>query len=365
MVGSSTPCAWDSSLTFTDPSDVSVVGARGLVGRRICAELAGVAIAKLGRGEALGETKVVVNATSPLRDSAERLIEAAIAAGAHYIDVGGEQDVLRRLYEQHESSVRRAGLVALPGCGLDCVLGDLAAAWAAAHLCEVPADDGPIVRDQPAPRLAEERPLDEIAISYVFDDFALSAGSQAALFGTVGAQPLAWVRDRWEAAPAGQRRRVNAGPAFGGERDCALHAGGEALSIPHHVAVRAVATYASTTRSAVASRAVSLLARALPFVPRAAAGVLAPFATPEAELARTRFAVIAQVRRGFSAAQVVVRGRDPYRTTATIAAWFARALASRGAGPIGIRAPAELVRAEPALRALAAAADLAIEPSFG
>jgi hypothetical protein len=71
------------------------------------------------------------------------------------------------------------------------------------------------------------------------------------------------------------------------------------------------------------------------------------------------------VRRGFSAAQITVRGADPYRVTAVTAAWAARKLVARGAGPVGMRAPGELFRAAPALRELAAAAGLTIEPSFG
>ena len=71
------------------------------------------------------------------------------------------------------------------------------------------------------------------------------------------------------------------------------------------------------------------------------------------------------VRRGFDHAQIVVGGHDIYHTTAVIAAWIACRLAERGAGPIGMRAPGELFRAEPALRAIAAAAALTIEPSFG
>ncbi|HEY0991616.1 MAG TPA: hypothetical protein VGD80_31405, partial [Kofleriaceae bacterium] len=89
------------------------------------------------------------------------------------------------------------------------------------------------------------------------------------------------------------------------------------------------------------------------------------YAAADADYSRTRFAVVAQVRRGFASAQSVVRGCDLYRTTAAIAAWFALRLAERGAGPTGMRAPGELVRAEPALRAIARTADLTIEPSFG
>ncbi|MBA3453337.1 MAG: saccharopine dehydrogenase NADP-binding domain-containing protein [Deltaproteobacteria bacterium] len=373
---------------------ILVFGASGLVGRRVCRELAavGVPFEIAGRREAaLAEVaaempvtythvadardpatlaaafagaRVIINATGPLRDCAAPVLEAALIAGAHYVDVGGEQGALQALYERHESTARRAGLVALPGAGVDCTLGDLAAAWATAHLCGV-TDDGPLVRTEPAPRLAEDRPLDEVIVSYVFDDLALSAGSQRALFGAAFGKPLVWRRDRWEAGRAGERRRVNAGPALGGERDAHGFAAGDVVTIPRHIAATYVATFLSTTRKTGTQAALRLLARALPFVPRAAGELLAPYAAPDTDYARTQFAVIAQVRRGFAAAQIVIRGRDLYRTTAAIAAWTAGQLATRTAGPSGMRAPAELFRAQPALRELSQIADLSIEPSFG
>jgi uncharacterized protein YbjT (DUF2867 family) len=371
-----------------------VFGATGLVGRGVCRALAawGLPFEIAGRSEAaLAEVaaevpvahahvadardaaslarafagaRVVIDAAGPLADTAVPVLEAALTAGAHYVDVGGEQAALHRLHERHESAARRAGLVALPGAGLDCVIGDLAAAWAAAHVVGA-VEDGDAVRTAPGARLADDRPLDEIAVSYVFDDLALSAGSQRALFGAVSERPLVWRRDRWEPGRAGERRRVNAGPALGGERDAIGYAAGDAITVPRHVAAQLVTTYVSTTRNAGAARALGFLARALPLVPRAASDLLAPYAPPDADYARTRFAVVAQARRGFAAAQVVVRGRDTYRTTSTIAAWCAAQLAQRTVGPIGMRAPGELFRAVPALRELAAAAELVIEPSFG
>lgn len=381
-------------MSSPEPAAITVFGATGLVGRKICAELAaaGVPFEIAGRSErsltalahelpvahvhvadahepttlarAFAGARVVINAAGPLRTCAEPVLEAALTAGAHYLDLGGEQDTLHLLYERHDSTARRAGLVALPAAGLDCMLGDLAAAWAAAHVCGV-IDDGPAVRTRPAPRLAEDRPLDEISISYAFDDLALSAGSQRALFGGLGGRPLVWRRDRWEPGRAGDHRHVNAGPLLGGERDAIAYAGGDVLTVPRHVAADHVATYVSTTRRAGAQAALRVLARALPLVPRAATELLAPYAAPDADYARTRFAVIAQVRRGFSAAQLVVRGHDMYRTTAVLAAWSARQLAMRTTGAIGMRAPSELFRAEPALRELAGLARLSIEPSFG
>jgi short subunit dehydrogenase-like uncharacterized protein len=367
--------------------EVVVVGAGGLVGQRVVGELVrdhvSVALAVRRKLDAIdlpmyevevrdaaslarafAGAKVVINCAGPLRETAARVLVAAVEAGAHYVDVGGEQSVLHALYQMHESTVRKAGLVALPGAGLDCVVGDLAAAWATEHLLGT-VDHGAAVRSEPAPRLAEEQPLDEVTVTYVFDDLALSAGSQRALFGAAFSHPLVWRRDRWENGRAGARHTVNAGTALGGQRDAISYAASDALTIPRHVSAKLVTTYASTTRRAAAAGAMRLLARALPFVPRAASELLAPYASPDTDYTRTQLAVIAQVRRGFSAAQVVVRGHDMYRTTAAIAAWIARVIATRGAGPTGMLAPGELLRAAPALREIASVAGLTIEPSFG
>ena len=373
--------------------DVVVYGATGLVGRRVSADLdrggvalviagrradaidalgarlpsADKAIATLGEPEALVRAftgaKVVVNCAGPLGEVGEPVVVAALAAGAHYVDLGGDQTYVHELFERHDSTARRAGRVVVPGCAVDCLLGDLAAAWAAQHVCGA-GDDGDAVRTGPVTRLAEDRPLDEVTVSYVFDDLVLSPGSQKALFGALGTRALVWKRDRWEQASS-SHKRVNAGTLFGGERDAISFPGGDVLTIPRHVAARSVQTFVSTTRRAAAAAAMRLVARALPLVPKKATELLAPYTPSEDEYGRTRFAVVAQARRGFSAAQVVVRGRDIYQTSGAIAAWVARALVARPAGPVGMRAPAELFRPEAALGEIAAAAGLAIEPSFG
>lgn len=371
--------------------EIVVFGATGVVGRRVCAELvrARMAFAAVGRdrgklgataaaaihladandapalARAFGGAEVVIDASGPRHDTAAQVLAATLAAGAHYVDVGGEQSTLQTIYECHDAAIRRSGRIAVPGAGLDCVVGDLAAAWAAAHVADH-IDPGPLRRGEPAERIAEDRPLDSVTVSYIFDDLALSASTQRALFGLVGTRPLVWHRDRWEPGRAGDRKRVNAGPAFGGERDAIAHAAGDPLTLPRHVAVQHVATYVSTTRSAAAAGALRLLAAALPLVPKAAASVLAPYVSEDdAAYARARWGVVVQARRGFSAAQIVVRGIDPYRATATCAAWLAQQIVARGPGPVGLRAPGELVRAEAALRELAAIGDWTIEPSFG
>lgn len=373
---------------------IVVYGATGLIGGRVCAaldaadvpfvasgrnktaldklaplvEAAEVRVAELAYDQlvaAFAGAQVVVNCAGPLAEVAEPVLVAALAAGAHYVDLGGDQAAMHELYEHHDSAARRTGRAVVPGCGLNCAIGDWASAWAAMHVCGV-ADAGETVRAGVPERLAEDKPFDEIAVSYIFDDLVLSPSSQKAVFGNITKRGLVWRRDRWESVTsATQRHRVNAGPAMGGERDAVLFPGGDVITVPRHISARCVQTFVSTTRSQAATAALRLIARAMPLVPKRATELLAPYQPHEEEYARTRFAVVTQVRRGFSAAQVVVSGDDMYRASAGIAAWVARALMTRGEGPIGMRAPSELFRPEPALRSVAEAIGLAIDPSFG
>ena len=381
-------------------SEIVLYGATGMTGQRAAAELAAagasfalagrdpvklahvasrfpaadVVIAELGDHDALvhafENAKVVLACSGPAGVTNERLLVAALAAGAHYVDLGGEQAFLHAAYERHESTARRAERVAIPGAGVDCVLGDWAAAWAAANVCGMERDPiGDAVRTEPIDRswarLADDRPLDDVAVSYVFDDLTLSPGGQRAALARLHDRSFVWRSDRWEqVAPASQRRRINAGLEMGGEREVVSFPGGDVITLPRHLAAKQIQTFASTSRRAGTMTALRLLARVAPFVPKRATDALATYAPSDEEYARTRFAVVAQARRGFSSAQVTVRGRDLYRTSAVIAAWIARQLAARSTGPVGMRAPSELFRPEPALREVAEAAGLVVEPSF-
>src|SRR5262245_60047493 len=106
---------------------ICVVGAGGLVGQRVAGELAranarfslvgrrAAELEELGGGtihiadaldaaalaKALVGARVVINCASPLRETAAPVLGAAMAAGASYIDVGGEQNVMHALYQEH------------------------------------------------------------------------------------------------------------------------------------------------------------------------------------------------------------------------------------------------------------------------
>lgn len=357
-------------MNSPDRDPIVIYGATGTVGRRIARALPDAR--RVGRDSAAANdpaalarafagASVVINAAAGV---AEPIVVAALTAGAHVIDTGGDQSITHALYERHESTARHAGRVCVLGAGVDCVLGDLAASWAALHVCG-DTDDGPLVRDRPGPRLAIDKPLDDVGVSYVYDDLVLSPASQRALFERLQARHLVWKRDRWESvSAAAEKRRINAGPLLG-ERDVVSFPGGDVISIPRHVAVKNVQAFVSTTRSPALTTGMRLVARALPFVPKIATELLAPYAFADDDYARTKFAVVVQARRGFDAAQIIITGSDLYTTTAAIAAWVASRLVDRTTGPLGMRAASELFRGESALREIAANASLTIEPGFG
>jgi Saccharopine dehydrogenase NADP binding domain len=119
------------------PRTVGIVGAYGQVGRQVAADLAGVPGLRLrlgGRNGArlaelggVGETRVVdaldegalarfcagcdlvVNASGPAHVVRDRVALAALAAGAHYVDPGGDV-ALHKLIGALDPSLRRHGL---------------------------------------------------------------------------------------------------------------------------------------------------------------------------------------------------------------------------------------------------------------
>jgi short subunit dehydrogenase-like uncharacterized protein len=306
--------------------------------------------------------RVVVDCAGPFAGRSTALIEAAIAAGAAYVDVASEPAFLREVYERCESAARRAGVACVTGAGVAPGLGDLAAAWATAQLIGAPADED-VVRTTLAPRAAVGDPLDEIAITWILDGVAAAPGAQRAGIAMLTHGGELWRDGRWDrVAPGAATRTIDAGPALGGRRLAVSAPGGEVVTVPRHVDARRVQTFASVTRAAWAMRAAGLAARALPALGGALGARMqkwAPAPPPSAQLrARARFAVFAQVRRGADHREVAIHGADLYATAAAITAWLATVLAARATGPVGVLAPAEVVVAGPALAALADAAEL-------
>ncbi|WP_217917121.1 saccharopine dehydrogenase NADP-binding domain-containing protein [Myxococcus sp. AM009] len=138
-------------LTASNPSPgirhaFAVFGANGHTGRFVVAELLrrGHRVVAMGRdfarlsaafeqtevelraacledsdalGRALAGVEVIVNCAGPFLDTAEALVEAALRAKVHYLDVSAEQASAQALFERFSVAAKDAGILVLPAVG--------------------------------------------------------------------------------------------------------------------------------------------------------------------------------------------------------------------------------------------------------
>ena len=129
---------------------IVVLGATGLTGRLVAAELAGRdgvllagrrpdALRDLGRATALPVRTctllglpgilvpgdVLLSCVGPYDVHGGPVVEAAIAAGATYLDVNGEPRFLASLHRDHDEAARLAGVTLLPSVGYEYLPGVL------------------------------------------------------------------------------------------------------------------------------------------------------------------------------------------------------------------------------------------------
>src|SRR5438445_11020342 len=63
---------------------------------------------------ALHGAQAVINCAGPFMDTAEPIANAALRAGAHYIDVAAEQDTVRKTLENFDEPAQRIGKSVVP-----------------------------------------------------------------------------------------------------------------------------------------------------------------------------------------------------------------------------------------------------------
>ena len=79
--------------------------------------------------------KVVCNTAGRFIYNGPRVIEAALNAGCHYIDIGGEQTWIREVADNWGDKFRERGLVAAPATAFMCAVSD-ASAWLCRDLAQ-------------------------------------------------------------------------------------------------------------------------------------------------------------------------------------------------------------------------------------
>ncbi|HEX5087367.1 MAG TPA: saccharopine dehydrogenase NADP-binding domain-containing protein [Nocardioides sp.] len=162
---------------------------------------------------------VVINCAGPFAATGRALASAAIETGTHYLDHSAEPLYVRALFEQLGSRARAAGVVVVPGMSFFGALADLLA-----H------------------RLAGDRAeVDEVTVAYAVRGWLMTAGSRATALGlreadratfrdgTLGVGPPARALATFDfPEPVGRQAVIVDYPA------------GEVVTIPRHVATRAV-----------------------------------------------------------------------------------------------------------------------------
>lgn len=333
---------------------IAVYGANGFTGKLVAAELArqGVELVLAGRdlarlraaarqiGAADAEPRAgaidepaalrdvfascaaVVNWVTPFSLFGEPVVRAAIAAGSHYVDIAGEQQYLRRIFDTYADEAERAGVTVVPAMTDDGLPGDLIASLTAAWIGDV---DDVTIADLRIPAGAS-RGTARMALSNIEE---LQSGG------------LTYEEGRW--ATGAQVRLTSITPP--GDQDAVpvvkFPLPG-VVTVPRHVTAGRVE---GVIRADVAALFTSVTAELIDSMPEG----------PDEKARRAgQWLMMAQATSSSSGrrARGVVRGTDGYGVTAVIAAEGARLLASGGL-KAGVLAPAQAFDAAGFLETLA------------
>ena len=300
----------------------------------LSSELGGleVGLADVSRPESVrdlvGEGDVIVSAVGPFVDWGDAAADAAVTAGAHYLDCAGEPPFIRRVFDHYGPRASAAGIAMLPAFGYEGVAGNLAGALALRDAGEaVRVDTGYFLTGRPR----------------------FPAGTRASLVGAMALPSFAYrdrairtVRggDRYRRLPADGRRRP--GVSLGGSEHFGLP-----RSFP---ALREVNAYLGwfgpLSRPLHLLSPVGFAALELPWVRAVYQAAAARYVkaarsgpTPE-ERARygSHVVGIAYDARGAPVAEAHLCGVDGWDFTAAILAWGAERAAAgamSGAGALG------------------------------
>lgn len=323
-----------------DDRPLAVLGATGFTGRLVCehARELGLPLRLVGRRrealEALArdgeEVRVadaeheaeliaafdgafaVATTAGPFMATGPKVVGAAIAVGAHYLDTSAEQPFARLVFDGFAESAEEREVVLLTSFGFLYAPGDFAARLAAEGL---------------------EEPLEEIVVGYSVSASGVSAGTRRTV-GRVVTQPLVAYEDGLVPSRFGKTTRRLRFPA--GERSAIEWNGTEPLTVPRHTLVRRVRSYVRAPR--VASWLAFGAPLAAPLIRLSGRVGLNP---SEAGRGRAKVAVVAEARGREGGRRATLGGHDYYGMTGLLIARGAEALRAGEARATGALAQAE------------------------
>lgn len=255
----------------------------------------------------------VVNCAGPFLDTGLPLARAAVAVGAHYLDVTAEQGAVQALYDEIDGPARAAGVAVVPAMAFYGGLADLLVTT--------------LVED--------DRRADEVEVAIGLDHWWPTAGTRAT--GARNTATRMVIRDgRLTPLPSPAPTAVWSYPAPIGPQEVVQQPFSEVITIARHLDVGRLTSYLNTA----------------PLDDLHDAGTPPPTGVDEAGRSAQRFAVDVVVRRDGSARRAGLTGRDIYAVTAPILVeGVVRLLDGRHRGP-GALAPGQAFDAADVLESL-------------
>jgi short subunit dehydrogenase-like uncharacterized protein len=258
---------------------------------------------------ALRGCAAVVNCAGPFLRLGAPVVRAAIAAGADYLDISGEQPYIKRIFDDFAVAAERAGVRVVPMVNDGGFLADLIAGLAAAG-----AGDGEV---------------EDVVIAHRAVGGGMSRGSGRSALANrdVFTSGLAYGDGEWRADVPAARTEV----VFPGDAEpspVARLTMPEIATVPRHVRARRVE---GVTDAALVAWIAALTPDLVEGLPE----------RPSDESRRGgRLALVAEATGKHGRVRGVVEGGDTYAVTAVVAAEAARRLAGSGAAP-GVLAPSQ------------------------
>jgi short subunit dehydrogenase-like uncharacterized protein len=291
------------------------------------------AVADVGRPEtvrALVERDdVLVSTVGPFARFGEPAVQAAIAAGAHYLDSTGEGSFIREVFDRHGRGARAADCALVTAFGYDFVPGNLAGALAL--------------------REAGEAAMC-IDIGYFTPGrFATSGGTKASAAGVIVEPGFAWRGGR--VVVERQAARVRSFRVRGSEKPAVSISASEHFALPRlHPGLRDVGVYVGTFGAAARPmQALSAVSSVLMRIPAGRSAVRAAVTRfvkgstggPDADARRKSGSYIVAAAHdgtGSELSEVRLAGVNVYDFTAGMLAWGAQRAAAgalQGTGALG------------------------------
>ncbi len=272
----------------------------------------------------LSGVDVLINCDSPFVDRGKAIVEASIRSTTHYLDISEEQEHICWVSDACDDAARRNNLVLMPGCGLRFGLGDLASEIALANAAS------------------------RIVVAYAIPGPSLGFGTRKSLTRILTRGGSTFVDGhRVEKRPG--IRLFDVPFPDGSSKKGVWVPGGEAITVPRRGGVTTVET---CLVSAENSQSFSLpLLRLVPSLLR----VFRPSAAGNADSAGSEsqergkpvrdYLVIAFDPKN-AAPHVILRGSEPYATTARIVVEAAIRLCEKQPVRTGFIGLADLVEPE-------------------